>query len=298
MTRTLEKPLNKPSAFPSAPLTSLDTLWFQVSGTVCNLHCSHCFISCSPTNRDHELMSYESILSYLKKAEKLGVKEYYFTGGEPFLNPEMLAILESTLERGPASVLTNGMLIRPNVAKKLAALYQKTRYSLDMRISIDGFDETSNDAIRGKGSFKAAMQGVKNLQAEGMNPVITVSEACEGAGSKSGRKRFFELLKNYGIPQVRLKILPLLRMGEETRRSRKYEKWESLLGRELHEDEAQLLQCSNSRMITSKGVYVCPLLISFPTAKMGEALEDSLRPFELKHQACFTCWAEGFNCRT
>ena len=96
---------------PRVELRDLDTLWFQVAGTVCNLACTHCFISCSPTNHTHELMPLAVIEGYLEEAAALGVKEYYFTGGEPFLNPEMEAILEATLAYGPATVLTNGLLL-------------------------------------------------------------------------------------------------------------------------------------------------------------------------------------------
>ena len=98
------------SAAPAVALRSLDTLWFQVAGTVCNLACSHCFISCSPTNHTHEFLSLAEVQSYLDEGASLGVKEYYFTGGEPFLNPDMEAILEATLKLGPANVLTNPML--------------------------------------------------------------------------------------------------------------------------------------------------------------------------------------------
>src|SRR5262249_18260090 len=94
--------------FPSVPSFSLDTLWFQVAGTLCNLACPHCFISCSPTNASHGMLSLEDVKVRLAEARSLGVREYYFTGGEPFMNPEMLPILEETLRQGPATVLTNG----------------------------------------------------------------------------------------------------------------------------------------------------------------------------------------------
>ena len=96
---------------PRVALSSLDTLWFQVGGTLCNLACSHCFVSCSPTNHTHEMMSLAEVEPYLHEGASLGVKEYYFTGGEPFLNPEMEAILAETLGYGPATVLTNGLQI-------------------------------------------------------------------------------------------------------------------------------------------------------------------------------------------
>ena len=96
---------------PRVALSSLDTLWFQVGGTLCNLACSHCFVSCSPTNHTHEMMSLAEVEPYLDEGASLGVKEYYFTGGEPFLNPEMEDILCRALEYGPATVLTNGLLL-------------------------------------------------------------------------------------------------------------------------------------------------------------------------------------------
>src|SRR4051812_41775992 len=75
--------------FPSVPSRSLDTLWFQVAGTLCNLQCTHCFISCSPTNHSHEMLTLADVRRRLEEAIPLGVREYYFTGGEPFMNPEM-----------------------------------------------------------------------------------------------------------------------------------------------------------------------------------------------------------------
>ena len=66
------------------------------------------------------------------------MREYYFTGGEPFLNPEMEAILEATLAVGPATVLTNGLLLDPARCARLKALADAADYSLDLRVSLDG----------------------------------------------------------------------------------------------------------------------------------------------------------------
>src|SRR3954451_14681332 len=107
---------------PEVALQSLDTLWFQVGGTVCNLACTHCFISCSPTNHTHEMMRLAEVERYLAEAAALGVREYYFTGGEPFLNPEMEAILAATLRVGPASVLTNGLRFDRARSRRLRTL--------------------------------------------------------------------------------------------------------------------------------------------------------------------------------
>ena len=286
------------SGFPIAPLFALDTLWFQVAGTLCNLQCMHCFISCSTTNHAHEMLTLADVKRHLREAEALGVKEYYFTGGEPFMNHEIFEILEETLCQGPVSVLTNGVLIRADTAARLKRLSDASEYSLDIRISIDGWNAATNDPIRGAGTFERILGGVRALASAGLNPVITVTEACEGAATQDGRTRFFDFLRSIGLPQPRLKIMPLLRIGAEEQRLRAYESWETLKGRELTPEEAGVLQCTGCRMVTSKGVYVCPILIDSPDAKMGETLKDTMRPFQLSHQACFTCHETRFSCRT
>src|SRR5258708_3220075 len=105
---------------PLVPLAHLDDLWFQVSGTLCNLTCHHCFISCSPHNHAFGFLSIAAVQQALDESVALGVKEYYFTGGEPFLHPDMVEILERTLRYGPATVLTNGTVFKPTWLERLA----------------------------------------------------------------------------------------------------------------------------------------------------------------------------------
>ncbi len=285
-------------AFPFVPSVSLDTLWFQVAGTLCNLKCTHCFISCSPTNHNHEMLTLAQVRERLAEAIPLGVREYYFTGGEPFMNVEMLAILEETLRQGPASVLTNGLLLTPERCRRLKTLSEESEYSLDIRISIDGYTALENDPIRGTGTFERILTGIRNLAAAGLNPVLTVTEACGEAASAEGRTRFLEWLREIGLPRPRLKVLSLFRIGAEEQRLRAYDSWESLRGRSLAAEESEKLQCSSCRMVTSRGVYVCPILIDEPSARMGSSLGETLRPFELAHAACFTCHEYGVTCRT
>jgi len=284
--------------FPSSPSVSLDTLWFQVAGTLCNLKCTHCFISCSPTNHSHEMLTLDDVKWRLAEAVPLGVREYYFTGGEPFMVPEMLSMIAAALAQGPVSVLTNGLLLTPDRCRRLKELSDASEYSLDLRISIDGYTAAANDPIRGAGTFDRILEGIRNLAAAGLNPVITVTEACSEAASAEGRGRFLDWMRQIGLPRPRLKVLSLFRIGAEESRLRAYASWESLRGRELTREESEQLQCSSCRMVTSKGVYVCPILIDEPRARMGETLSETLRPFELAYSACFTCHEYGVTCRT
>jgi len=279
-------------------MRALDTLWFQVAGTICNIECTHCFISSSPTNTSHGMLSLAHVEARLAEARELGVREYYFTGGEPFMNREMIAILAATLRQGPATVLTNGMLLRKEICQQLRAMSEASEYSLDIRVSLDGFDAQSHDAIRGAGVWDRVMIGLRNLSEAGINPVITVTEAAEGIRSDEGRARFLDLIRSFGFTRPRLKVLPLFHIGAEETRTRAYEDWERLSMETLSHADAEVLQCSSCRMVTSKGVYVCPILIETPEARMGETLAETLRPFPLRYGACHTCWVEGVSCRT
>ncbi len=138
----------------------------------------------------------------------------------------------------------------------------------------------------------------RNLADAGVNPVVTVTEACDEAATSEGRSRFLDWMRSIGIARPRLKVLSLFRIGAEERRLRAYESWESLRGRQLASEESEKLQCSSGRMVTSRGVFVCPILIDEPRALMGTSLAETLRPFELRYASCFTCHEYGVTCRT
>ena len=290
--------MSEAAAVPQVILRALDTVWFQVAGTLCNLACTHCFVSCSPTNHTHEMLSLDEVRRHLADAAALGAREYYFTGGEPFLNPEMEAILEATLCQGPATVLTNGLLLDAARCRRLKALAEASAYSLDLRVSLDGYDAASNDPVRGAGTFARILEGVRRLHAAGLNPVITVTEVHDQNSSAAGKQRFFALLRGLGIAQPRLKILPLFRIGNEADRGGAYESWQRLHAEDAPADGFDHLQCSSCRMVTDQGVWVCPILVNEPHARMGEALADTLAPFPLDHPACWTCHVYGVSCRT
>jgi len=283
---------------PRVELPVLDTLWFQVSGTLCNLACHHCLVSASPTNRTHDHLSLETVGRYLEEARELGVREFYFTGGEPFLNPEMEAILKATLALGPATVLTNGLLLTRERCRRLRALADASEYSLDLRVSLDGWDAESNDPIRGEGSFVRVLRGVENLVAVGINPVLTVTEVCREVAADEGKQRFFEMLRGIGIDKPRLKVLPVFQIGAEVERGGAYADWQRLRPGDDGGGGWDHLQCSSCRMVTSRGVWVCPILVNEPAGKMGETLTDTLVSFPLGHQACWTCHVQGASCKT
>jgi sulfatase maturation enzyme AslB (radical SAM superfamily) len=281
---------------PVVALTHLDDLWFQVAGTVCNLQCTHCFISCSPHNHSFGFLDLATIQTALDESVALGVKEYYFTGGEPFLHREMTAILELTLRYGPATVLTNGTVLKDEWLARLRRAEDASIYSLEIRVSLDGFTQEANDVVRGAGTFERIVRGVRQLVAHGFLPILTVTRTHDDQNEHDLFDSFVDLLKGAGYARPRIKVLPTLRIGAEASRQRGYDAAERVTREMMDGYDPNLLICSHSRVVTERGVFVCPILIESADANLGKKLGAAQRPFALGHQACYTCWQHGALC--
>jgi MoaA/NifB/PqqE/SkfB family radical SAM enzyme len=292
----MQLPIVDVSDAPVVELTHLDDLWFQVAGTVCNLECTHCFISCSPHNHSFGFLDLETVRRALDESVPLGVKEYYFTGGEPFLNRDMTAILELTLGYGPATVLTNGTVLKDEWLHHLRRAEDASRYSLEFRVSLDGFTPEENDAVRGAGTFERILRGVGQLVAHDFLPILTVTRTRDDQDEGQLFDGFVDLLRNHGYLRPRIKILPTLRIGAEAQRRRRYHPEERVTREMMEGFDANLLICSHSRVVTERGVFVCPILIEAPDANLGPTLAAAGRPYALGHQACYTCWQYGAVC--
>ena len=282
--------------YPSLSISHLDHLWFQVAGTRCNLTCHHCFISCSPQNSNFGYLTLDQVRERLQESVKLGVKEYYFTGGEPFLNADMVPILVETLRYGPATVLTNGTVLKDEWLRELADAERASLYSLEFRVSIDGFSPETNDPVRGEGTFVRAMRGVQKLVEFGFLPIITAARTWPFEEEEEVIGRFVEMLNDSGYARPRLKILPTLQLGAEEGRTHGYDESERLEPWMLEDYDTSQLICQHSRMVTDRGVHVCPILIEADDSLLADSLAESMTPYVLSHGACLTCYQYGAIC--
>jgi arsenite methyltransferase len=281
---------------PQVPLIDLNTLWFQVSGTRCNLECQHCFIGCGPNVSTHKMMSREMVKGYLAEAKEYGVKEFYLTGGEPFLNKELPGIIEDILACGDVTVLTNATLITPDIASRLRELSNQSAHTLLFRVSIESPDEEENDTVRGKGSLQRATRGIRNLIVTGFNPIITTTKLGEANKNKASEAEFKKWLRRLGAAEPQIKALPTLYLGRAKETIRPYNDDERVTENCFKEFSKANLQCSYCRMVTAEGVYVCPLLIDDPKARLGTTLGESLTAYEMESPACYTCRTAGLCC--
>ncbi|MDE2982084.1 MAG: radical SAM protein [Gemmatimonadota bacterium] len=282
---------------PSVPLTSLDQLWIQVSGTVCNLRCSHCFISCSPDNHSFWFMTREQVRGALEESSVMHVREYYFTGGEPFMNNEIEGILEDTLAYGPATVLTNATLFPTRRVRELRRIQDTSAHPLELRVSVDGPSAEINDPIRGEGTFDRAMEGVGHLVAAGFRPIITTMQSWPCEEMSCMLQAFRDVLATAGYDEPRLKVLPPLLIGEEAKRNRPYRSCERVTHEMLQGYDLDQLLCTRARLVTAAGVYACPILLDYPSARLADTLTEAVRMrAPLAESACYTCYENGAIC--
>jgi MoaA/NifB/PqqE/SkfB family radical SAM enzyme len=283
---------------PLLPFRSLDTVWVQITGTLCNIACRHCFVSAGPKSESIPVMSRGQVESAIAEACALGARDAYFTGGEPFLHPEIRPIVEFTLERMPLTILTNGILIDEPLAAWIGERFASSRYSFDLRVSLDGATEATNDRVRGHGVYRQVMEALRRLARAGVSPVVTVVEHEESLQTADARVELTETLRAAGIGRPRVKFLPLLRLGREEGRSRGYRDGERLGEDSIAPEVEETLMCATSRTMTAHGAFTCPILVEREDARLGSTLREAGRAIHLRWPACHTCVVEGLRCAT
>lgn len=281
--------------FPEQPFHGLDELWLQVAGTFCNLTCRHCFVTCGPAEARHAMMTRADVAARVAEALPLGVREVYLTGGEPFLNADLEGIVEDTLVHTPVTILTNGTLFTERRVAWLARTTSASPRSLELRISLDGLDAAAHDAFRGAGAWARTMAGLRALVAAGLEPIVTVTQTTpEDPRAFAGRAT--AALQAEGVPRARLKLLPMFRLGRHASGIDETAPLPTLAALPAEAFDPHRLQCGHARAVTSRGVYVCPLLVDEPGGRMADTLADAARGFTLAHSACATCWVTGMTC--
>lgn len=284
-----------PDGVPVAPFVRLTTLWIQITGTWCNLQCTHCINASGPRDPWLAPLDVETIRSAIREAEALGVKDIYFTGGEPFLHPDVLSVLAFSLEAAPTTVLTNGTRINARMADALAALAATAAYSLEIRVSLDDVDPDLNDRVRGRGAWARAVRAIRLLDARGLLPIVTATEIVSAESPDDTRiyERFRDFLRSLGLEKPRVKIMPVFPVGRLAGRSAARLTEDDLAG-----FDRGILQCAETRVVAAGGTYACPILAGLPDARLSaRGLIESFRPAPLYHPACVTCHQTGMSCR-
>lgn len=288
----------------SVELTNPTTLWFN-TGTLCNIECANCYIASSPTNDDLVYISADEVTRYLDELEERNwqVSEIGFTGGEPFMNPEMVEITRRALERGyEVLILTNAMrpMRRPHIQLGLVELNAAYPGKLTLRVSLDHWDAHQHDLERGKGSFEKSLEGMRWLRDKGFRMTVAGRTLWgeDEADARAGYARLYaaEDFTIDAADPMQTVLFPEMDARVEVPEITT-ECWDIL---QKSPDE---VMCASSRMVVKRkgagapSVLACTLLAYDPQFELGQTLEEAERPVRLNHPHCAKfCVLGGASC--
>lgn len=289
----------------SVPFAAYRTLWFN-TGSLCNLTCRNCYIESSPTNDRLAYISGPEVVAYLDEldgagAAEPGLREIGFTGGEPFMNPEIMAMIEAALARDHrVLVLTNAMRPMRRHEKTLLALKDQYGPRLVIRVSLDHYTQALHDLERGAGSWKAALAGLVWLSRNGFATSVA-GRNCWGetiAQARVGYARLF-LENAVSVDTADHKSLILFPEMDETLDVPEIAEacWAAL------DIKPGDVMCASSRMVVKrKGaqhpvVVPCTLLPYDQAFEMGRTLAEAAHAVKLNHPHCSRfCVLGGGSC--
>jgi len=275
----------------------LRELWFH-TGTACNLACDFCLEGSKPGDTRLGLVKLQDVAPFIEQALKLGVAQFSFTGGEPFLAKDLPRILTLASAHRPCLVLTNGTEPLQKRIHELEDLITSP-HPVSFRVSLDHFDEKIHDLGRGAGSFVKALTGLKMLYNMGFS-ISVARHIWPDEDRCATDAAFARLFKDYGLPEGltiaafpdfalpgSLPDVPFVTTDCMTR----YQNVQS----------RKEFMCAFSRMIVKQDgkmrVYACTLVDDDLDYDLGSSLERSMdMRISMKHHRCYSCFAYGSSC--
>ena len=283
-------------------LQQLNTLWFN-TGTLCNLTCKNCYIESSPTNDELIFITEEEVKVYLDEIDDLNLdtEKIAFTGGEPFLNKEIIPILELSLSRGfEVLVLTNAYRAIDRYFEMLINLNKSFPRKLKLRVSLDHYTAEEHEKERGAKTFDRTLITIQKLVNWGFEISIAgrslkhepLLEALEG---------YQKLLENSKIP---LKVEPEKNIVIFPEMSPEKDVPEITTACwDILNTSPHVQMCANERMVvrrknsTRPVVLPCTLITYDQDFELGSTLKESFKKVYLNHPYCAQfCVLGGASC--
>jgi len=277
----------------------IKTLWFN-TGTLCNIECKNCYIESSPKNDRLVYITFEEVKLFIDEAidKNLGTKEIGFTGGEPFMNKDVLKMIEYSLSKNfKVLVLSNAM--KPMLNKR-EDLLKINHQDLTIRVSIDHYQKEKHEEIRGKNTFNVMMEGLKWLNQNNFNYALA-TRLLWGEQEDQLRDNFNLFIDKNNLKldaKSKEQLVTFAEMDEKVDTPEITTACWNLLGKNPDD-----MMCSSSRMVVKKktspkpSVIACTLLPYEDEFDLGQNLTDSLKKIYLNHKHCSKfCVLGGSSC--
>jgi sulfatase maturation enzyme AslB (radical SAM superfamily) len=278
---------------------NIKTLWFN-TGTLCNIECRNCYIESSPKNDSLAYLTFVEVKSFIDEAldKNLGTNEIGFTGGEPFMNKDIMKMIDYSLNKNfKVLVLSNAMKPMLNRTKELIKLNHS---NLTIRVSIDHYEKEKHEEIRGKNTYDVMMQGLKWLNENNFNYTLA-TRLLWNEKEEDLRKNFGTFIKNNNLRLDTNSPKDLVTFAEMDEKIDTPEITTSCW--DILNKDPNDIMCSWSRMVVRKknsknpSVIACTLLPYADEFDLGETLTNSLQKIYLNHKHCSKfCVLGGSSC--
>ena len=275
----------------------LTELWFH-TGTTCNLRCPFCLEGSKPGDNRINPMLFEDAKPFIDEALDMGVEQFSFTGGEPFVVPEFVKILAYAMEHRPCMVLTNGTEPVMNRLNEVLPLLDKP-HEVKFRISIDHPDPARHDAGRGKGNFQHALNCLGLMHKNGFD--VSIARQRDKDEDVAAIDALFKpYLKSVGVPEdINIVSFPDFLTPKAV--ADVPEITEDCMTRHHTETSRDAFMCNYSKFVLKKGgrmrVYACTLVDDDEEYDLGETLSASMKArVMMRHHRCYSCFAYGASC--
>ena len=283
-------------------LVALRTLWIN-TGTLCNVTCRNCYIESSPLNDALVYFTLADLRPYLDEIarENLPTEEIGFTGGEPFMNPQIIPLIEESLHRGfRVLVLTNAMAPMARLKAPLLAVKERFGARLAIRVSLDHYGQRLHETERGPRSWAPTIDGIRWLADSGFT-VHVAGRTRWGEGKDSLRRGYAALFAELGVgidasDPAALVLFP--EMDGDAEVPEITEACWTHLG-----VSPQDVMCATSRMVIRRkgaarpAVVSCTLLPYEAAFEMGHSLTEASGRVSLNHRHCAKfCVLGGGSC--
>ena len=278
---------------------NIKTLWFN-TGTLCNIECKNCYIESSPKNDSLAYLTFEEVKSFIDEAidKNLGTNEIGFTGGEPFMNKDIMKMIDYSLNKNfKVLVLSNAMKPMLNRTKELIKLNHS---NLTIRVSIDHYEKEKHEEIRGKNTYEVMLQGLKWLNENNFNYTLA-TRLLWNEKEEDLRKNFGTFIKNNNLrldTNSPKELVTFAEMDEKIDTPEITTSCWDILNKDPND-----IMCSWSRMVVRKknsknpSVIACTLLPYADEFDLGETLTNSLQKIYLNHKHCSKfCVLGGSSC--
>ena len=277
----------------------IKTLWFN-TGTLCNIECKNCYIESSPKNDRLVYLTFDEVKNFIDEAieKNLGTQEIGFTGGEPFMNKDIIRMIEYSLSKGLKTlVLSNAMKPMLNRDEEIKKVNHK---NLTIRVSIDHYEKSKHEEIRGKNTYDIMMMGLKWLDENDFNYALA-TRLLWNETEEELRKNFGIFVKNNHLKlntNSKQELVTFAEMDESVDTPEITTSCWDILKKDPKD-----IMCSSSRMIVRKkdlkkpSVIACTLLPYDEEFDLGQTLTNSLQKIYLNHKHCSKfCVLGGSSC--